>query len=73
MINPTKLTKLTKLKNVLEGIPKNLESWKETFQEIKQSVIDYKNRDRSKDKKMASRDLTNPSLTSQEIAMYDYN
>lgn len=67
------MNNLNKLKNVLEGIPKNLESWKETFQEIKQSVIDYKNRDRSKDKKMASRDLTNPSLTSQEIAMYDYN
>ena len=46
--------------------------WKAYFNEVKETVRNFINRDRSKDTKVVSNDLANPSVTSQEICMYDY-
>lgn len=46
---------------------------KEWWNYIKESTLLYIKRDRTKDKKIISPDLTNPTISSQEIAMYDYN
>lgn len=47
--------------------------WIDYIKELKKSIIEYIKRDRTKDKKIISPDLTNPTVSSQEIAMYDYN
>lgn len=47
--------------------------WKDYLKELKESTLLYIKRDRTKDKKVISPDLTNPTISSHEIAMYDYN
>lgn len=47
--------------------------WWNYIKELKESTLLYIKRDRTKDKKIISPDLTNPTISSQEIAMYDYN
>lgn len=65
------------LKNIIKmnlpSIPTIPEEWKDHLKEVKENVANFIRRDRKKDKKIVSPDLTNPTVSSQEIALYDYN
>lgn len=58
--------------NILNKI-KIPNEWKDHLKDVKENVANFIKRDRTKDKKIISPDLTNPTVSSQEIAMYDYN
>lgn len=74
MINLKNLKNLKNLTKInlssLHTIP---EEWKDHLKEVKENVANFIRRDRKKDKKIVSPDLTNPTVSSQEIALYDYN
>lgn len=55
------------------NLPSIPEEWKDHLKEVKENVANFIRRDRKKDKKIVSPDLTNPTVSSQEIALYDYN
>lgn len=62
------------LKNLIKmNLPSIPEEWKDHLKEVKENVANFIRRDRKKDKKIVSPDLTNPTVSSQEIALYDYN
>lgn len=44
-------------------LTKNLQDWKDYFKELSQSIIDYIKRDRTKDTKLVTEDLSNPAVS----------
>ncbi len=71
MINLPNLNKIINFYNDFK-LTKTEGEWKAYFLEVKETVKKFINRDRTKDTKVVSNDLANPSVTSQEICMYDY-